>query len=125
MSTDIPPSSPPRLEARELRTRWPGLVWAAPLAAIVIVLYLALNAVADRGVDIVVSFSKSAGARAGDTPVVYKGVKVGRVVKIQISPDARRVRPPPEAASRRLNLDGWGPDRNLRRSWPQNAAPEG
>jgi paraquat-inducible protein B len=91
MSTGYPPAAPSRLEARELRTRWPGLVWAVPLAAIVIVLYLALNALADRGVDVVVSFSKAAGARAGETPVVYKGVKVGRVVKIDISPDAKRV----------------------------------
>lgn len=91
MSSDAGPSPPPRLEARELRTRWPGLVWAVPLAAILIVLYLALNAVSDRGIDIVVSFSKSAGAREGDTPVVYKGVRVGRVVKIRISPDSKRV----------------------------------
>lgn len=96
MSSDSPSSPPPplppaRLDARELRTRWPGLVWAVPLAAILIVVYLALNAVSDRGIDVVVSFSKSAGARAGDTPVVYKGVRVGRVVKIRVSPDAKRV----------------------------------
>jgi paraquat-inducible protein B len=84
-----PPST--RLDARELRTRWPGLVWAVPLAAILVVVYLALNALADRGVDVVVSFSKSGGARAGDTPVVYKGVRVGRVVKIRVSRDAKRV----------------------------------
>jgi paraquat-inducible protein B len=82
---------PPRLDAREVRTRWPGLVWAVPLAAILIVAYLALNAVAEQGVDVVVSFSRAAGARAGDTPVVYKGVRVGRVVKIKVSHDAKRV----------------------------------
>ena len=78
MSVDPPASAPPRLDARELRTRWPGLVWAVPLAAILVVVYLALNAISDRGVDIVVSFSKAAGAREGDTPVLYKGVRVGR-----------------------------------------------
>jgi paraquat-inducible protein B len=91
MSADAPPPGPLRLDARELRTRWPGLVWAVPLAAILIVIYLALNALSDQGVDIVVSFNKAAGARAGDTPVVYKGVHVGRVVKIRISSDAKRV----------------------------------
>jgi paraquat-inducible protein B len=53
-------------------------VWAVPLAAILIVIYLALNGISERGVDVVVSFSKAAGARAGDTPVLYKGVRVGR-----------------------------------------------
>lgn len=91
MSSDAASPPPPRLEARELRTRWPGLVWAVPLAAVLIVVYLALNALTDRGIDVVVSFSKSAGARAGDTPVVYKGVRVGRVVKIRVSPDVKRV----------------------------------
>ncbi|MDB5480933.1 MAG: Mammalian cell entry related domain protein [Caulobacteraceae bacterium] len=93
MSVDAPAPAPapPRLDARELRTRWPGLVWAVPLAAILIVLYLALSAISERGVDVVVSFSKAAGARAGDTPVLYKGAHVGRVVKIRVSPDARRV----------------------------------
>jgi paraquat-inducible protein B len=91
MSVEAPVPAPPRLDARELRTRWPGLVWAVPLAAILVVLYLALSAISERGVDIVVSFSKAAGARAGDTPVLYKGVRVGRVVKIRVSSDARRV----------------------------------
>ncbi len=86
-------SPPPRLEARELRTRWPGLVWAVPLAAILIVVYLALNAVSDRGIDVVVSFSKSARrpVRRLARRLVYKGVRVGRVVKIRVSPDAKHV----------------------------------
>jgi paraquat-inducible protein B len=71
--------------------RWPGLVWAAPLAALIIVLYLGLQAVAQRGVDVVVTFDSAYGARAGDTPVVYKGVRIGRVTKIEISRDARHV----------------------------------
>jgi len=91
VSADASPPRPARLDARELRTRWPGLVWAVPLAAILVVSYLALSALSDQGVDIVVSFNKAAGARAGDTPVVYKGVRVGRVLKIRISSDAKRV----------------------------------
>ena len=39
----------------------------------------------------VVTFSASGGARAGDTPVVYKGVTIGRVEKIEVSRDIRHV----------------------------------
>ncbi|MHB8287265.1 MAG: PqiB family protein [Caulobacteraceae bacterium] len=73
------------------RGRWPGLVWALPLAALLIVSYLGLNAYAKRGVDIVVTFGTSGGARAGDTPVIYKGVIIGKVEKIQISRDIHHV----------------------------------
>jgi paraquat-inducible protein B len=73
------------------RARWPGLVWAVPLAALMIVAYLGLQALAQRGIDVVVTFQSAHGARAGDTPVVYKGVKIGRVTKIEVSQDARNV----------------------------------
>ena len=72
-------------------SRWPGLVWAAPIAALVIVAYLGLQALAQQGIDVVVTFDSAHGARAGDTPVVYKGVRIGRVTKIEISKDVRRV----------------------------------
>jgi len=74
-----------------LRARWPGLVWAVPLAALIVVGYLGLQALAQQGVDVVVTFDAAHGARAGDTPVVYRGVHIGRVTKIQIAKDLRRV----------------------------------
>jgi paraquat-inducible protein B len=55
------------------------------------VAYLGLQAVANRGYSVIVTFKTSGGARAGDTPVIYKGVSVGHVVKIQVSPDAKGV----------------------------------
>jgi paraquat-inducible protein B len=78
-------------EAVERRGRWPGVVWAIPLAALLVVAYLGIEAIANRGVDVVVTFHTSGGARAGDTPVVYKGVTVGHVVKIRIAENARDV----------------------------------
>jgi paraquat-inducible protein B len=73
------------------RRRWPGLVWAVPLAALMIVAYLGLQTFAQQGVDVVVTFETAHGARAGDTPVVYKGVPIGRVTKIEVSKDLRHV----------------------------------
>ena len=78
-------------EARERRGRWPGMVWAIPLAALLVVGYLGVQALANRGVEVLVTFKSSGGARAGDTPVVYKGVTVGHVVNIQIARNARDV----------------------------------
>ena len=78
-------------EAIERRGRWPGMVWAIPLAALLVVAYLGIQALANRGVDVLVTFKSSGGARAGETPVVYRGVTVGHVVAIQIAPNSRDV----------------------------------
>jgi paraquat-inducible protein B len=81
----------PRHGTASWRSRWPGLVWAVPLAALIIVAYLGLQALAQQGLDVVVTFESAHGARAGDTPVVYKGVRIGRVTKIEVSKDVRHV----------------------------------
>ncbi|WP_174300562.1 intermembrane transport protein PqiB [Caulobacter sp. S45] len=91
--SDTPPSrtadTAPTATAR--RTRWPGLVWALPLAALLIVAYLGLRALSDRGVDIVVTFASAAGARTGDTKVIYQGIEAGRVTRINLNRDGKRV----------------------------------
>jgi paraquat-inducible protein B len=89
--SQAPPPAGPRTAARALATRWPGLVWAAPMGARMVVAYLGLNAFVQRGVDVVVTFDTAGGARVGDTQVVYKGVKIGRVTKIVVSRDVRHV----------------------------------
>ena len=97
MSDETPAPSEPlarrrlHTEAVERRGRWPGVVWAIPLAALLVVAYLGVQAIANRGVEVVVTFKTSGGARAGDTPVIYKGVTVGHVVRIRIAEDVRDV----------------------------------
>ncbi len=80
-----------RTTAREAVGRWPGIVWAVPLAALIIVGYLTLRAFAHHGIDVVVSFPNAAGATPGDTKVIYKGLEAGRVTRIVISKDGQRV----------------------------------
>ena len=82
---------PPRTDARERRGRWPGLVWAVPAAALLIIAYLGLQALAHGGVDVVVTFSSAADAKPGDTQVIYKGLSVGRVSKVKLSSDRKHV----------------------------------
>jgi paraquat-inducible protein B len=85
------PSVPPRLSAREIRSRWPGLVWAVPIAALIVVLYLAFSALAHPGVDAVIVFTTASGATPGDTKVVYRGVQVGHVVSVGLDKDGHSV----------------------------------
>ncbi len=91
---EIGPDGPVRrlhTQAVSRRGRWPGAVWAIPLAALLVTGYLAVQALANRGVDVVVTFKTSGGAQAGSTPVIYKGVTVGHVVKIGFAKDSTDV----------------------------------
>lgn len=78
-------------EARSVRGRWPGLVWAIPLAALIIVGFLGIRAVSRRGVDVVVQFGYAEGVTPGDTKVLENGVEIGHVSKVRVSKDARHV----------------------------------
>ena len=73
------------------RARWPGLVWAVPLAAALIAAYLGIQAWSDRGIPVTVTFDRAAGAQAGDTKVLYQGVEAGHLVKIVPNADGRRL----------------------------------
>ncbi len=101
MSTPLDP--PPLPETGRLKTHWPGLVWAVPLAALIVVAYLGINAWAHRGEVITVTFNRAADARPGDTKMLYQGVEAGHLIKIVPNKDGRRldfkirVRPEAEA----------------------------
>jgi paraquat-inducible protein B len=77
--------------ARVRVSRWPGLIWAVPLAALIIVAFLGMRALAERGIDVVVTFDTAAGARVDDTKVIYQGVEAGKVTRIDINRDGHRV----------------------------------
>jgi paraquat-inducible protein B len=94
--TTPPPPDPSnaranRTAAIETRGRWPGLIWALPLAALLIVAYLGLQALAHNGVDVVVVFDSAADAKPGDTQVVYKGLSIGHGSRVRLSRDRGHV----------------------------------
>jgi paraquat-inducible protein B len=95
MTMQPDPSTPDtrtqRTSAIETRSRWPGLVWALPLAAFLIVAYFGLQALAHQGVDVTVTFDSAADAKPGDTQVVYKGLSIGHVTRVRLSDDRRHV----------------------------------
>ncbi len=84
-------SDPARTSVRQIHTRWPGLVWALPGAALIVILYLAISALAHPGVDAVLVFGNGAGATPGDTKVVYRGVQVGHVTRVNLDKNGRDV----------------------------------
>lgn len=85
------------------KTHWPGLIWAIPLAALIVVGYLGLHAWAHRGEVVTVTFRRAADARPGDTKVLFQGVETGHLLKIVPNQDGRRLdfvlRLRPEAAA--------------------------
>ena len=87
--TDTDTSSIPT--ARIIRRRWPGLVWAVPMAALLVTGYLGLRSLANQGTDVTVSFASGAGISPGDTKVLENGVEVGRVTEVRIGADNRHV----------------------------------
>ena len=92
--TDTTQTTEPGAElpkARRLHRRWPGLIWAIPLAALIIVGWLGLDALLERGIDVVVTFEQAAGVTPGDTKVIVQGVVAGHVTHVRIAEDGQHV----------------------------------
>ncbi|MDD2859606.1 MAG: MlaD family protein [Acidiphilium sp.] len=77
--------SPEPPKARFRGTRWPGMIWAVPVAAAGIVIWLGLEAVAKRGPEVTVDFPTSGGLKPGSTAVKYRGVTVGHVDAVRLT----------------------------------------
>jgi paraquat-inducible protein B len=86
--TDAPVNAP---ETGRRRTIWPNLVWGIPLVALIIVGYLGVRALLNRGEVVTVTFTRAAGAKAGVTKVLYQGVEAGQLTKIEPNADGRRL----------------------------------
>lgn len=78
-------------ETGRRRTIWPNLVWGIPLAALVVVGYLGVRALLNRGEVVTVTFTRAAGAKPGVTKVLYQGVEAGQLTKIEPNADGRRL----------------------------------
>lgn len=73
------------------RSRWPGWIWSVPVAAVGIVLWLLLRSFAQHGVHVTVTFAEAAGMKARDTKVTYRGLEIGQVSSVELTPDRRGV----------------------------------
>lgn len=73
------------------RLVWRSTVWVLSLIGILIGGLTLAHALAQRGPRVTVSFLSGAGLVAGKTKVRYRGVEVGRLERLRLSGDGRRV----------------------------------
>jgi len=84
---DRPVRVPRRTMSIARRSWWPGWIWAVPIAAVGIVLWLLLRSISSRGIDVTVTYNDAAGMQPGDTRVIYHGLEVGRVTSVALASD--------------------------------------
>lgn len=85
VESDDPP------EATVRSTGWRGWIWAVPIAALMLVAYLAVRTWVLAGPTVTVVFPDAGGIGPEGTPVKHKGVQVGSVERVRLSDDLGRV----------------------------------
>ena len=68
-----------------------SLIWLIPLLAALIAGWLVYKYYSERGSVITITFDSAAGIEAKKTPIRYKDVQVGKVKKINLSDDLKKV----------------------------------
>jgi paraquat-inducible protein B len=87
-----PPDEEPLPEARVRRRRWGvPVVWVVPLVAAIVAGYLVVDRLRQEGPTITVKFKDAEGVKAGQTELRYRGVRIGEVSAIELSPDEEHV----------------------------------
>ena len=82
----------PRRTVSEIRrSRWPGWIWAIPLAAVAVVAWLLVRFTSARGFEVTLSVEDATGITAKSTKVLYRGFDAGEVSDISLSNDRKRV----------------------------------
>ena len=97
MAEPGPPA--PELARPVLRWRRPSLVWFIPLVAAVIGAWMAVKALSERGPTITITFQSAEGLEAGQTRIRHKGVEVGKLTAVSLTPDFNQAVATAEMAS--------------------------
>ncbi len=66
--------------------RWPGLVWAVPIGALLVVAWIGIRAFVHNGPEVHVAFPLVGGIKTQHTKVKYRGAVVGHVSEVRIYP---------------------------------------
>ena len=80
----------PQAKVKRLLWGFPG-VWAVPLAAVLVAVYLVYDQVREFGPTITIRFKDGSGLKAGRTPLQYNGVRIGEVQSVELTDDLREV----------------------------------
>ena len=81
----------PELPRAELHPRRFSPIWLIPIAAVAIASWLGWQTLRSRGESITITFDTADGLAAGRTPVSHKAVELGRVQRIELTNDLKRV----------------------------------
>ena len=80
----------PAATVRKRRWRFP-VVWVVPLIAAIVAATLVYNRLQEFGPTITIKFRDGSGVKAGQTEIRYRGVPVGQVTTIELTPDHEHV----------------------------------
>jgi paraquat-inducible protein B len=85
-------ASPARTQAAIRRSRWPGWIWAIPIAALLVVGWWMLRELTARGENVTITFDDVHGLKpGGNTSVLYRGMKIGTVSDVTLAKDGGHV----------------------------------
>jgi paraquat-inducible protein B len=73
------------------RSRRLPVIWAVPIVAIAIGVWLAWDTLSKQGPRIVISFQDAEGLQIGQSQLKYKDIALGTVQRLEFTPDHRRV----------------------------------
>src|SRR5215470_13439189 len=86
---DLPPVPESRRVSRQC-TR-PSFVWIVPIVAALVGVWVAVVRIMAQGPKITIVFRSAEGLEAGKTKIHYKGVEVGTLTTVRLTPDHERV----------------------------------
>jgi paraquat-inducible protein B len=83
--------SPERVHAGVRHGWWPGWIWAIPIAALLVVIWLGARALLAGGTDITIRFNDAHEMKTENTDVVLRGAQVGHVTAVKLNADGTSV----------------------------------
>jgi len=84
MTGELKPLSP------KLRRRLYRFIWVVPLIALAVAAKIVVERLQEYGPEITIRFADGGGLRVGQTPLKYRGVQVGEVTAVELSPDQKQ-----------------------------------
>ncbi len=111
-------AAPERVQAGVRRGWWPGWIWAIPIAALLVAIWLGARALLAGGTDVTIRFNDAHGMKKENTDVVLRGTQVGHVKEIALTPDGTGV-----IVTASLDEDAVKFLRTGTRFWLQGATP--
>jgi paraquat-inducible protein B len=85
------PEGPERVQAGVRHGWWPGWIWAIPIAALLVVIWLGARALLAGGTSITIRFTDAHGMKSQNTDILMRGTHVGHVTGIELTDDGTAV----------------------------------